>query len=248
MSRQLVAGNWKMHGLAPQLVGIAALAQAIAARPVNADVLICAPATLIERAARAAGGRLAIGGQNCHCGIAGAFTGDVSAQMLKDAGASAVLVGHSERRQQHGETDAAVAAKAGAAWRGGLLTIICVGETLAERSAGHALSVCARQIAGSVPQDLPADLGVVGYEPLWAIGNGKVPTAEEIIQVHSYIRQCLVARLGAHAAAIRILYGGSVAPENAREILSLPQVGGVLVGGASLRSADFEAIARAASA
>jgi triosephosphate isomerase len=247
MTRPLIAGNWKMHGMAPQLVGITALAGALAAKPVPADVLICVPATLIERAVRAAGGRMGIGGQDCHFGVSGAYTGDVSAPMLKDAGAAAVIVGHSERRQHHGETNDVVAAKAGAAWRGGLLTIICIGETRAERSAGHTLSTCARQLAGSVPADLPAELGAVGYEPLWSIGTGTVPAPGEIIQVHAYIRQCLVARLGPAGAAVRILYGGSVAPENARAILALPQVGGVLVGGASLRANDFEAIARASA-
>ena len=168
--------------------------------------------------------------------------------MLKDAGASAVIVGHSERRQHHGETDAIVAAKAKAARRAGLLAIICIGETKSQRLDGKALSVCGDQIAGSVPDGMTASAVAIGYEPLWAIGTGHMPTSEEIAEMHAHIRQCLVARLGTEGKKVRILYGGSVKPSNARDILALPEVGGALVGGASLKAADFEAIFRAVSA
>ncbi|MEO6210559.1 MAG: triose-phosphate isomerase [Gemmatimonadaceae bacterium] len=241
--RQLIAGNWKMHGLSLQLGEIEAIAASVNATPPLADVLICTPATLISRAALTAAGRIDIGGEDCHPDIAGAFTGDVSAEMLRDAGASAVIVGHSERRQHHGETDAMVAAKANAARRAGLLAIICIGETEAQRKDGKALSVCGDQIAGSVPHDIVTV--AIAYEPLWAIGSGRTPTSEEIVEMHAYIRQCVAARLGAGGRSVRILYGGSVNSSNARDILSLPEVGGALVGGASLEAVDFEGIIRA---
>lgn len=243
--RPLIAGNWKMHGMAPQLGEIEVVAASMQATPPSADVLICLPATLIARAVQTAAGRIAIGGQDCSAEVAGAFTGDISAEMLKDAGASAVIVGHSERRQHHGETDAIVAAKAKAARRAGLLAIICIGETDSQRRAGKALSVCGDQIAGSVPEGMTASDTAIGYEPLWAIGSGHMPTPEQIIEVHAHIRECLAARLGAEGKKVRILYGGSVKPSNARAILALPEVGGVLVGGASLKAADFQAIFRA---
>lgn len=241
--RQLIAGNWKMHGLSLQLGEIEAVAAFVKATPPPADVLICTPATLISRAARRAAGRIDIGGEDCHTDIAGAFTGDVSAEMLKDAGASAVIVGHSERRQHHGETDALVAAKANAARRAGLLAIICIGETDAQRKDGRALTVCGDQIAGSVPRDIVSV--AIAYEPLWAIGSGRTPTSEEIAEMHAHIRRCVATRLGAGGRSVRILYGGSVNPANARDILSVPEVGGALVGGASLEAADFEGIIRA---
>jgi triosephosphate isomerase len=243
--RPLIAGNWKMHGTAQQLGEIEAVAAAVKATPPSADILICLPATLIARAVQTAAGRIAIGGQDCSTEIAGAFTGDVSAEMLEDAGASAVIVGHSERRQLHGETDAIVAAKAKAARCAGLLAIICIGETKVQRLAGNALSICGNQIAGSVPEGMTASDAAVGYEPLWAIGSGHMPTPEEIIEVHAHIRECLVARLGTEGMKVRILYGGSVKPSNARAILALPEVGGLLVGGSSLKAADFKAIFRA---
>jgi len=246
--RPLIAGNWKMHGLAPQLGEIEAIAASVRAAPPFADILICLPATLIARAVQTAAGRIAIGGEDCHTEIAGAFTGDVSAEMLKDAGASAVIVGHSERRQHHGETDAIVAAKARAARRAGLLAIICIGETKSQRLDGKALSVCGDQIAGSVPDGMTASAVTIGYEPLWAIGSGHMPTSEDIAEMHAHIRQCLAVRLGREGKEVRILYGGSVKPSNARDILALPEVGGALVGGASLKAADFEAIFRAVSA
>lgn len=243
--RPLIAGNWKMNGLAQQLGEIEAIAISVKASPPLADILICPPTTLIERAVRTAAGRIAIGGQNCHAEIAGAFTGDVSAEMLEDAGASAVIVGHSERRQHHGETDAVVAAKAKAVCRAGLLAIICIGETKSQRLDGKALSVCGDQIVGSVPEGMTASTVAIGYEPLWAIGTGHMPTSKEIAEMHAHIRQCLDVRLGTEGEGVRILYGGSVKPRNARDILALPEVGGALVGGASLKAADFEAIIRA---
>src|SRR5271155_1910679 len=234
--RPLIAGNWKMHGLAPQLGEIEAIAASVRAAPPFADILICLPATLIARAVQTAAGRIAIGGEDCHTGIAGAFTGDGSAEMLKDAGASPGIVGHSERRQHHGETDAVVAAKAEAARRAGLLAIICIGETKSQRLDGKALPVCGDQIAGSVPEDMAASAIAIGYEPLWAIGSGHMPTSQEIAEMHAHIRQCLVARLGMEGKGVRILYGGSVKPSNARDILALRGVGGALVGGASLKA------------
>jgi triosephosphate isomerase len=248
MMPQMIAGNWKMNGLMPQLAEIEAIAAAVTARPPLADVLICTPATLITRAVQVAAGRIGIGGQDCHAAIAGAFTGDISAEMLKDAGASSVIVGHSERRQHHGETDAMVAAKASAAWRAGLLVIICVGETQSQRNDGNALCVCADQIAGSMPEGVTSSARAVAYEPLWAIGTGHIPTTEQIVQMHAHIRHCLEARLGKEGKAVRILYGGSVKPSNAHEILALPEVGGALIGGASLKATDFEDIISALSA
>jgi triosephosphate isomerase len=243
--RPLIAGNWKMHGMTQQLGEIEAVAISARATPPSADILICLPATLIARAAQIAAGCIAVGGEDCSKEIAGAFTGDLSAEMLKDAGASAVIVGHSERRQHHAETDVIVQAKAEAARRAGLLAIICIGETNAQRLAGNALSVCGAQIAGSVPEGMTSSGMAIGYEPLWAIGSGHMPTPEQIIEVHAHIRACLVARVGLEGTKVRILYGGSVQPSNARAILTLPEVGGVLVGGASLKAADFEAIIRA---
>jgi len=245
--RPLIAGNWKMNGLAPQLGEIEAIAASVKAKPPAADILICTPSTLIARAAQVAAGRIGIGGENCRGEIAGAFTGDISAEMLKDAGACAVIVGHSERRQYHGESDAMVAAKANAAWRAGLLAVICIGETKSQRMDGKALSVCGNQIAGSVPDGMTLSANAVAYEPLWAIGTGDTPTSEQIAEVHAHIRHCLVMRLGAAGKEVRILYGGSVKPSNAREILAVPEVGGALIGGASLRATDFGAIVNAVS-
>jgi triosephosphate isomerase len=246
--RKLIAGNWKMHGMAPQLGEIEAVATSVKSTPPSADVLICLPATLIAFAVQTAAGRIAIGGEDCSTEIAGAFTGDLSAEMLKDSGASAVIVGHSERRQHHDETDALVAAKAEAARRAGLLAIICIGESKSQRLAGKTLSVNGDQIAGSVPEGMASSEIAIGYEPLWAIGSGQMPTAGEITDVHAHIRECLAARLGTEGKKVRILYGGSVKPSNARAILALPEVGGALVGGASLKALDFEAIFRAVQA
>lgn len=240
--RPLVAGNWKMNGLGAALAEVEAVAAAVAAGPCRADVLICPPATLLARAVACAAGRIAIGGQDCHAESAGAYTGDVSAEMLKDAGAASVIVGHSERRQYHGETDAAVAAKARAAWRAGLSAIICVGETESERDAGRADDVVGRQVRASVPAGATAAVAAIAYEPVWAIGTGRTPTCDEIAAMHAHIRNTLADLLGEPGRGVRILYGGSVKPSNAAEILAIPDVGGALVGGASLKAADFREI------
>ena len=242
--RQLVAGNWKMNGLGADLAELESLKPAIAGAA--CEVVVCPPATLLARAAWLAKGAVALGGQDCHAEAAGAFTGDVSAEMLKDAGASYVIVGHSERRQFHGETDAMVAAKAKAAWRAGLKVIICIGESEDQREGGHASEVCFSQIEGSVPLEADGANTAIAYEPIWAIGTGKTATCNDIAAMHRHIRGCLVERLGAKAAAIRILYGGSVKPSNAAEILAQDEVGGALVGGASLKAQDFAAIIAAA--
>ena len=237
--RPLVAGNWKMNGLAAaagELDRIAAGAAEIG----GADLMVCPPATLIASfAARVKGKLVSVGGQDCHADASGAFTGDISAEMLRDAGAVAVIVGHSERRMYHHETDAAVRTKARAAWRAGLLAIVCVGETKDERTSGRALEVVERQLAGSLPADgaRPDNL-VVAYEPVWAIGTGLTPTTEDVAEMHDFIRK----RLGT-LTGVRVLYGGSVKPANARELMSVPNVDGALVGGASLKAEEFLGIA-----
>jgi len=241
--RKLVAGNWKMNGLVSSLAELAALRDAISGAA--CDVLVCPPATLIAQAAETVKGAFAVGGQDCHAQAKGAFTGDISAEMLADAGASHVIVGHSERRQYHGETSAQVAAKARAAWRAGLKAVICIGESLIERQAGSANHICQTQLKDSVPDGAVPANTVIAYEPVWAIGTGVTPTASDIAAMHAHIRACLVARLGDGAKQMLILYGGSVNPGNAAEILSLPEVGGALVGGASLKSDDFSRIVAA---
>jgi triosephosphate isomerase len=240
----LVAGNWKMNGLRSSL---AELDQIIAgARSISAELMICPPATLIAASAkRAEGTSVLIGGQDCHAKPSGAFTGDISAEMLRDAGARAVIVGHSERRMYHGETDAEVHAKALAARRAGLLAITCIGETRDEHEHGATLGVVASQLAGSVPDDATAEDLVIAYEPVWAIGTGLTPTARDIAAVHGFIRETMVARFGGDGSGVRILYGGSVNPANAAELLAIDAVDGALVGGASLRAAEFLAIAAA---
>jgi triosephosphate isomerase len=235
----LIAGNWKMNGLASSLGELTALKEALVQTPPSCEVLVCPPASLIAQANWHVKSAFALGGQDCHAKDKGAFTGDISAEMLKDAGASYVIVGHSERRQYHGEGDAIVAAKAQAAWRAGLKAIICIGESLAERDAGTATHICSGQLDGSVPDGATAANTVIAYEPVWAIGTGRTPTSPDIAAMHAHIRSCLTGRLGEGAKAILILYGGSVNPANAAEILSLPEVGGALVGGASLKAADF---------
>jgi triosephosphate isomerase len=245
--RKLVAGNWKMNGLASSLGELAALKDGLALAPPACDVLVCPPATLMAQAAWHVKGAFALGGQDCHTQAKGAFTGDVSAEMLKDAGASHVIVGHSERRQYHGETNALVASKARAAWRAGMTAIICIGESLAERNDGKAHHVCQSQLQDSVPDGAAPANTVIAYEPVWAIGTGVTPTVTDIAAMHAHIRACLVASLGEGARQMPILYGGSVNPGNAMEILSLPEVGGALVGGASLKSQDFLRIIAAAS-
>jgi triosephosphate isomerase len=232
--RPLVAGNWKMNGLA---ASIAELDKIIAGAAANsaADLMVCPPATLIASfAARAKGTPVTIGGQDCHAEASGAFTGDVSAEMLRDAGATAVIVGHSERRSYHRETDADVRAKAQAAWRAGLLAIVCVGETKDERVTGRTLDVIGRQLAGSLPGGARPDNLVIAYEPVWAIGTGLTPTAADVAEVHRFIRE----RLGTNAE-VRVLYGGSVKPANAKELMSVANVDGALVGGASLKADEF---------
>lgn len=246
--RSLVAGNWKMNGLRSALGEIERIAEAVAADPPHAEVLICPPSTLVAQSVVQAAGRIAIGGQDCHAEPSGAFTGDVSAEMLRDAGALFVIVGHSERRQFHRETDADVAAKTTAAWRAGLTAIVCVGETEAERDAGKALEVVTAQLAGSIPLGADASRLAVAYEPVWAIGTGRTPAPGEIVEMHGHIRTELVRGRGDEGRHVRILYGGSVKPANAREILILPDVGGALVGGASLKAADFREIFVAAPA
>jgi triosephosphate isomerase len=245
--RPLIAGNWKMHGLRADLHEIEAVAAWMQKARRAIDALVCPPTTLIREATRIAEGRLEIGAQDCHPEVSGAHTGDIGAEMLRDAGASAVLVGHSERRQNHGETDALVAAKTAAARRADLLAIVCVGETGDQRANGDALSIVGGQIVASVPVGMKASELAVGYEPLWAIGSGRVPTHSEIVEMHTHIRRVLVAHLGEQANEVRILYGGSVKPANAADILALPEVGGVLVGGASLDDLEFEAILASAA-
>jgi triosephosphate isomerase len=248
MRRPMVAGNWKMNGFSASMGELEAMIKGYGpALAAKADLLVCPPFTLIGKfAAAAAGSKVMVGGQDCHAKASGAHTGDISAEMLKDSGAQAVIVGHSERRADHGENDALVRAKAEAAHRAGLLAVICVGETLAEREAGKTLDVVGRQIRGSVPEGADGARVVVAYEPVWAIGTGKTPTVADIAEVHGSIRQVLTERFGGQAAgAIRILYGGSVKPENARTLLQAKDVDGALVGGASLKANDFLGIADA---
>jgi triosephosphate isomerase len=245
--RPLIAGNWKMHGLEASLAEARALAQALAGEPSPARVALCPPATLVREMAQVlAGSAVATGGQDCHVEVSGAFTGEISAEMLADAGASLVILGHSERRAMRGETDADVAAKAGAALRAGLEPIVCVGETLAEREAGQTLDIVRRQTEGSLPVALAGTAFSVAYEPVWAIGTGLTPTLDQIEEVHAAIRAVLARTLGEAGRAAPILYGGSVKPSNANEILKAREVGGALVGGASLKCADFLPIVRAA--
>ena len=245
--RPLIAGTWKMNGLDAGLVEARAVAAAMEARSPASRVAICPPATLIHRLAEAlAGTGVEVGGQDCRAEAAGAFTGDLAAEMLADAGAGLVIVGHSERRASYGETDALVAAKAGAAHRAGLEPIVCVGETLSEREAGRTLPVVTGQVRGSLPEVLAGTPFAVAYEPVWAIGTGLTPTLAQIEEVHVAIRAVLVEMFGDHAARVPILYGGSVKPSNAADILKLRDVGGALVGGASLKAADFLGIIEAA--
>ncbi len=239
MRRKLAAGNWKMNGSTAALAEIAALRPAAA----GAEVLICPPAPLIPGAQAAAPAGVAIGAQDCHAAASGAHTGDVSAAMLRDVGAGHVILGHSERRADHGETDALVRAKTDAAWQAGLCVILCLGESLEQREAGQTLAVIGAQLAGSVPEGATAQGLVVAYEPIWAIGTGKVPDTAQIGEVHAFLRAELSARFGAEVGGgIRLLYGGSVKASNAAEIFAVPDVDGALVGGASLKAADFQPI------
>lgn len=245
--QKLAAGNWKMNGNTASLSEVSAL---LDAHPAPAcEMLLCPPATLIAQMNWAARGSvLKIGGQDCHAKISGAHTGDISAAMLKDAGASYVILGHSERRADHGETDAIVRAKAEAALAADLVAVVCIGETEAQRDAGETLAVIGGQLEGSVPAGATAATLVVAYEPVWAIGTGRTPTIAQIAEVHAFLRARLTALIGAEADGVRLLYGGSVKPSNAAEIFAVPHVDGALVGGASLKAADFGAIVAALSA
>jgi triosephosphate isomerase (TIM) len=239
--RALVAGNWKMNGLKASLDEAVKIAAGVPAA-INADVMICPPATLVAALAVAAkGSRLNVGAQDCHANVSGAHTGDISAEMLADAGATAVVVGHSERRADHGETDATVKAKAEAAHRAKLTAIVCVGETAEQRKAGATLKIVSGQLEHSLPANATAANTVIAYEPVWAIGTGLVPTTADVAEVHAALR----AGLGAEGAGMRILYGGSVKPSNAKELMSVANVNGALVGGASLKAADFVGIVTA---
>ncbi len=241
--KKLVAGNWKMNGLAAALTEVQAL---IAAHPnPDCEMLLCPPATLLAQMHWAAkDSRLALGGQDCHSDASGAHTGDISAAMLRDAGATYVILGHSERRAKYWESDAMVKAKAHAARIEGLIPIICIGETEAQRDANATLDVIGSQLDNSLPD---STIFVVAYEPVWAIGTGRTPTIPQIAEVHAYLRARLETRIGADASKVRILYGGSVKPSNASEIFAVPHVDGALVGGASLKAADFGAIIAALS-
>lgn len=245
--KKLAAGNWKMNGTMASLAEVSALLDAHP-RPA-CEMLLCPPATLISAMSAAAKGTaLQVGAQDCHPKPQGAHTGDISVAMLRDAGATHVIVGHSERRTDHGETDALVRAKAEAAIDAGLVAIVCIGETEAERDAGRTLAVIGTQIDGSVPGGASAANLVVAYEPVWAIGTGRTPTLAEIAEVHSFLRGRLRGLIGTEAEKVRILYGGSVKPSNATDIFAVPHVDGALVGGASLKAADFGAIVAALSA
>ena len=245
--RPFVAGNWKMNGLSASLVELEAMRRAVDAGEAGpAELAVCPPATLLAQAAwKLKGGKLALGAQDCHTEASGAFTGDISAPMLKDAGASYVIVGHSERRTLHHETDALVRAKAEAALKAGLTAIVCVGETRAERAAGDAIAVVTRQLEASLPPGGAPETVVVAYEPVWAIGTGLTATPADVADMHKMVRALLRQIYGETGALLRILYGGSVKPTNCGELLTLDNVDGALVGGASLKAADFLAIAAA---
>jgi triosephosphate isomerase len=243
--RPLIAGNWKMNGLKASAAEFEAMLAGAPKLASRADLLVCPPATLIAGFAEKARGSqtLVLGAQDCHPEPFGAHTGDLSAEMLADAGARAIIVGHSERRADHGETDALVRQKAEAVWRAGLTAVVCIGETQAQRDAGQTLDVCGGQLKVSVPDRAKADNLVIAYEPVWAIGTGLTPTAGDVEQIHRFIRDILTARFNGEGDKIRILYGGSVKPSNAAELLAVPNVNGALIGGASLKAADFLAIA-----
>jgi triosephosphate isomerase len=245
--RPLVAGNWKMNLLRNEAVALACdLAARLGTGPKpSCDLLVCPPAVMLDTVGEAlAGSGVALGAQDCHTEVSGAHTGDVSAAMLADAGCAYVIVGHSERRADHGEDDALVRAKALAAQQQGLTAIICIGETLEQREAGDTIKVVEGQLNGSLPMEVAAANTVIAYEPVWAIGTGRTPTAADVAEVHARIRAVLEKRL-ADGGAVRILYGGSVNPKNAAELMAVENVNGGLVGGASLKGDDFWAIAEA---
>jgi triosephosphate isomerase (TIM) len=238
--RPLVAGNWKMNGTTAMLKEPRLLAGMLGDVKLKCDVLVCPPATLLRRVkAVLRGTKIKVGGQDCHGSASGAHTGDVSAEMLKDAGATYVIVGHSERRANHKETDATVSAKAKAAHKAGLIAIICIGETLDERKGGKTLEVLSTQLKSSIPEGATATNTVIAYEPVWAIGTGLTPTTPEVAESHTHIRGDLGKIMAAEGASTRILYGGSVKPSNAVELMGANNVNGALVGGASLKAADF---------
>jgi triosephosphate isomerase (TIM) len=244
--RPLIAGNWKMNGLRASLSEAVAVKDALPTSGGAADVMICPPATLVmAMAAALSGSPVAVGAQDCHAAATGANTGDISAEMVADAGGQAAIVGHSERRADHGELDRDVRLKASAAHRAGLKAIVCIGETEGERRAGLALDVVRRQLKGSLPDRATSADTIIAYEPVWAIGTGLTPTPADVAEVHGAIRAALAERFGGEGSAMRILYGGSVKPQNAGELLSIAHVNGALVGGASLKAADFLAIIRA---
>src|SRR5471030_1478756 len=244
--RPLIAGNWKMNGLKASMAEFEAMLAGAPKVAAKADLLVCPPATLIAAFAEKvrSAKTLAVGAQDCHPKASGAHTGDLSAEMLADAGAAAIIVGHSERRADHGETDVLVRQKAEAAWRAGLTAIVCIGETQHHRDAGQTLDICRGQLTNSLPDGSNSSNLVVAYEPVWAIGTGLTPTVEDVEQIHKFIRELLIARFSGEGARIRILYGGSVKPSNAAELMAVANVNGALVGGASLKAADFLAIAR----
>ncbi len=238
--RPLVAGNWKMNGTTAALREPRLLGGMLKGVKLKCDVLVCPPATLIRRAkAVMKEGKIKVGGQDCHAAASGAHTGDISAEMLKDVGASMVIVGHSERRTNHKETDATVQAKAKAAHRAGLVAIICIGETLDERKGGKTLGVLSEQLKGSIPEGANSTNSVIAYEPVWAIGTGLTASTAEVAEAHTHIRAELAKIMGAEGGKTRILYGGSVKPSNAVELMGAPNVNGALVGGASLKASDF---------
>src|SRR5437899_9160085 len=240
----LIAGNWKMNGFKASMAEFEAMLAGAPALAGQADLLVCPPATLVAGFAdKARGGGVAVGAQDCHPKASGAHTGDISAEMLADAGATAIIVGHSERRADHGETDVLVRQKAEAVWRAGLTAIVCISETQQQRDAGQTLDICRGQLNLSLPEGARSDNLVVAYEPVWAIGTGLTPTVGDVEQIHRLIREFLRARFSREGAKIRILYGGSVKPSNARELMAVANVNGALVGGASLKAADFLAIA-----
>ena len=243
--RPLIAGNWKMNGLRASMAEFEAMVAGASRVTGKADLLVCPPATLIAAfAAKLPGsGSVTLGGQDCHPKPSGAHTGDISAEMLADVGATAVIVGHSERRADHGESDSLVRQKAEAAWRAGLTAIVCIGETQAQRDAGQTLDICSGQLQGSLPDGATANNLVVAYEPVWAIGTGLTPTTRDVEQIHQLIRHALDARFNEEGGRMRILYGGSVKPSNAKELMAVANVNGALIGGASLKAADFLAIA-----
>jgi triosephosphate isomerase len=245
--RPLVAGNWKMNGTSASLNELRAIGSGfLGGLDAKTEALVCVPATLIGRASEILSRTpVKAGGEDCHAEQSGAFTGCISAEMLKDAGASHVIVGHSERRTMFGEDDATVCAKASAAWRAGLVAIICIGETNEQRQQGSTLDVLSRQIAGSLPTTATPANTIIAYEPIWAIGTGLTPTVADVTEAHAHIRSKLTEKLGPIAAKMRILYGGSVKPSNAVELLGVNNVDGALVGGASLKAADFLGIAEA---